>query len=1024
MATLINVLSQPDRKAFEIPPVFSEEERVSYFDIPQWASKLIKAFRTPTNKVGFILQLGYFRSANSFFGSKIFHPDDVAFVAKFLKINIKKIYFNDYTRTTYERHQFFILENLGFRKFDDNVKGILEREAVALCAKLLRPRSIFMSLIDFLRSKKIEVPSYHILSDTITNALRSIEEDIQNRVYTSLTPTNRGLLDSLINTSPEYLGDDKRDLKNKRYKITLLKKSNQSTKPSRIRENIDDLLCIKELFDELEPDIKALGISPETIEFYARIAIKPQVFQLARRDKSRYLYLLAFVVHQYYKLNDTVIDALLQSIQSTNNASQREHKEMVFEARADKLLAIKDLADKFSKNIELLKRIDSVVDNKNLSDSEKLREIKSLLRKKEAHARLLNQINAVTNESSKILKDGDYYDILENNSMKLQKRVSPILKAIVFDRSDSDAKIADAIDYFKKRDGIIGQDAPTAFLGDNEPDIIYDEKGKLRVSLYKYLLFHCVAESLKSGTLNLAHSYKYMPFEDYLIPRELWKREKDILLERAGLTGFKNFPEIEQALRKAVDEQFRVTNKNIISGLNEYAVLKNGSPFITTPRKEKQSTNPVSLFLPKERIIPIFEVLNTVNKLAGFADCFEHHQIKHVKKIPSPNLIIAGVTGLGCNHGVRRIAKMSRNINQNELEYAVNWHFTVDNLIRSNDRVIELMEKLQLPKLYKRWNSETHTSSDGQKYNIGVESLNANYSFKYFGKGKGVTVYVFLDEHNRFPYSVVISSSESEAHYVIDGLMHNDVVQSTIHSTDTAGYSEIIFGVCHLIGISFAPRIKNFSDQQLYSFENRSKYTSLGYKILPSGKINIKIIHDNWDDILRFIATIKLRETSASQLFRRLSSYTRQHRLFKALKEFGKIIKTLFLLKYIDDIELRQAIEKQLNKQENSNKLGKAVFHGNNQEFQQSTKEDQMIAEGCKRLIENSIVCWNYLYLSKMIHEAKSIEERNNIIEAVKNGSVLAWQHFNMQGDYDFSDDYLKDAIEFSIDDLLQLKVA
>jgi len=88
--------------------------------------------------------------------------------------------------------------------------------------------------------------------------------------------------------------------------------------------------------------------------------------------------------------------------------------------------------------------------------------------------------------------------------------------------------------------------------------------------------------------------------------------------------------------------------------------------------------------------------------------------------------------------------------------------------------------------------------------------------------------------------------------------MHNDVVRSTIHSTDTAGYSEIIFGVCHLIGISLAPRIKNFSDQQLYSFENRSKYTSLGYKILPSGKINTKIIHDNWDDILRFIATIKL----------------------------------------------------------------------------------------------------------------------------------------------------------------------
>ncbi len=59
-----------------------------------------------------------------------------------------------------------------------------------------------------------------------------------------------------------------------------------------------------------------------------------------------------------------------------------------------------------------------------------------------------------------------------------------------------------------------------------------------------------------------------------------------------------------------------------------------------------------------------------------------------------------------------------------------------------------------------------------------------------------------------------------------------------------------------------------------------------------------------------------------------------------------------------------------------------------------------------------------------MIHKAKSVEERNNIIEAVKNDSVLVWQHFNVQGDYDFSDDYLKDAIEFSIEDLLQLKVA
>ncbi len=215
--------------------------------------------------------------------------------------------------------------------------------------------------------------------------------------------------------------------------------------------------------------------------------------------------------------------------------------------------------------------------------------------------------------------------------------------------------------------------------------------------------------------------------------------------------------------------------------------------------------------------------------------------------------------------------------------------------------------------------------------------------------------------------------------------------QSDIHSTDTHGYSEMIFAVTHLLGISFAPRIKKFKDQQLYSFESPSTLKDFGYNVLPKNRINIKIIREQWDNILRFIATIKLKETTASQLFKRLSSYSRQHPLYRALKQFGRIVKTIFLLKYIDDVELRQMIEKQLNKLESSNKFGKAVFHGNNQEFQYSTKEEQLIADGCKRLIENAIICWNYMYLSQKINDTSSEKERKNLTHIIKNGSVFAW---------------------------------
>ena len=96
---------------------------------------------------------------------------------------------------------------------------------------------------------------------------------------------------------------------------------------------------------------------------------------------------------------------------------------------------------------------------------------------------------------------------------------------------------------------------------------------------------------------------------------------------------------------------------------------------------------------------------------------------------------------------------------------------------------------------------------------------------------------------------------------------------------------------------------------------------------------------------------------TASQLFRRLNSYSKQHPLYKALKEFGKIQKTNFILKYSDDSEFRQSIEKQLNKVENSHKLGKAISVCNDHSFLHGEKEDQEIAEGCRRLIKNSLVC-------------------------------------------------------------------
>jgi TnpA family transposase len=316
----------------------------------------------------------------------------------------------------------------------------------------------------------------------------------------------------------------------------------------------------------------------------------------------------------------------------------------------------------------------------------------------------------------------------------------------------------------------------------------------------------------------------------------------------------------------------------------------------------------------------------------------------------------------------------------------VNWYFSLQNVQGANDRILQWVDRMHLPNLYRRKDEVLHTSSDGQKFGVAVDSLNANYSFKYLGKDKGVSVVTFIDMRELMWHSTVISSADREAPYVIDGLMHNDVIQSDVHSTDTHGYSEIIFAVTHLLGFEFAPRIKGLGRQQRYAFKPRKHYEELEHVLLPHRSIREAFIEDQWDEVLRFIATIRLKVTTASQLFKRLNAYSKQHPLYRALKEFGKAPKTRFILKYVDDPAFRQAIEKQLNKVEGSNKFSKAIAFGHSQEFIQSEKEDQEIAEGCRRLIKNAIVCWNYLYLSRELDKQKDEAHRAELIEAICNG--------------------------------------
>lgn len=101
-------------------------------------------------------------------------------------------------------------------------------------------------------------------------------------------------------------------------------------------------------------------------------------------------------------------------------------------------------------------------------------------------------------------------------------------------------------------------------------------------------------------------------------------------------------------------------------------------------------------------------------------------------------------------------------------------------------------------------------------------------------------------------------------------------------------------------------------------------------KDLLRGKVNEKLILRHWDDILRVAGSLKLGWTPASLLVSRLQAKPRNSGLAKAIQEYGRLPKTLFILRYAEDLDLRRRIGRQLNRSEELGALKDFLFFANN----------------------------------------------------------------------------------------------
>lgn len=394
--------------------------------------------------------------------------------------------------------------------------------------------------------------------------------------------------------------------------------------------------------------------------------------------------------------------------------------------------------------------------------------------------------------------------------------------------------------------------------------------------------------------------------------------------------------------------------------------------------------------LPK---IKITNLLQEVDSWIHFSDSFTH--LKTTKVAENNQLLLTVILSDAINLGLSKMAEASTDATYSKLASIQGWHIRHETY--KNAQAV-LTNAIHNQPITKYWGDGSSSSSDGQRFKTGgINQLSANTNPKY-GNDPGMIYYSHTSDKYA-PFAMqLITSNIRDSTYVLDGLLHHEADLDIIeHYTDTAGFTDHVFAMMNFQGFKFAPRIKDLKDKKIYLLSKIPTYENLSSII--GGTINVSLIENNWDEILRLMFSIRKGIVSSSLIIKKLGSYPRQNSLATALREVGKIERTIFTLEWVKDPNLRRRVQAGLNKGEAKHALSRAIHFNRLGEIRDKNYEYQFYKASGLNLVASAIVLWNTVYIQKAITYLKQSDDNFND-ELIANLSPLGWEHINLIGDY------------------------
>lgn len=955
-----------------------------YFYFDDRALTLIRHQRTEVTRLGFAIQLGTIR----FLGTYLTDPRDVPpsvidAVGEQLGINNAAHVLTKYdNQEWYQRHAATISSLYGYCSFHVQPYHFRFTRWLYNQAWLTneRPILLFDRATSWLVQRKIILPGVTTLERTVSTVREKASSHMFKQIAKVASPLKTALLDGML-----LVSQDQRTSEFDRIRTT-------PTRVSAVSLNYAiDRLALVQSYGLSHLDTSSLPLA--RVKALARYAMTVKAQTLARMSfEQRTGILFCLLKTLEAEAQDDAIDIFDHLLNRMLAKAAREGKD-------ERLQTIKE----YDRAVKVLLHLAATA----LSTSED-QEMREALFSEVSREELIRAVYTVKDIARD--PDNNYYERLDGSYSEVRRFLPKLLNQLSLQASVGGEHVLRAFEFLKsleRRKVRYITDAPLDVVTKVWQSLVCNADQTVNRRFYSLCVLERLRDALHRRDIFAVPSERWCNPQAKLLSGEEWKR-KQVQVERT--LGKSYNPEIElQKLSKELNSAFALANAELEQGDSFRITSAQGRETLCLSKLEKLE-EPGSLSTLRDLVAELLpevdlpQLILEIDKRTGFTNEFIHISETAPKAKDIKTSICAVLLAEACNIGLSPLVREGEPaLTRARLHWVQQNYIRAETLTAANARLVKAQSEIPLVKL---WGGGEVASADGIRFRVPLNTFTADFNKKYFNQSRGITYYNFVSDQFTGIHGIVVTGTLRDSLYILDGPLEQQThLDPTEFMTDTAAYSDLIFGIFWLLGYRFSPRIADLGSTQLW----RMPDTQAGaLRMIARRKIQPHLISTSWEEMMRVGGSLKLGKVKASELIRGFQAGSKMSSVARAISELGRIDKTIFLLNYISNETYQRRVLTQLNRQEARHGLAREVSLGKRGEIRQRYRQGQEDQLGALGLVTNMITLWNTLYIEKAVEELR----KNGIVvldEDISRLSPLVYAHINMLGKYSFYlDDYVR----------------